>query len=132
MPLSAASFRARAASRANGRPLIGAGGAAPGDQTQPVELDGHIGAHERHRLPPRDRLAERLALLDVGDDVVHDGVAGAHCQCRPAQPGQCDGLGVVRVGRLILAQSGRQRDRHPGQLHLAQRRSPNSHAAVGP
>lgn len=57
-----------------GQALLGAGGAAPGDQPQAVEFDGDVGGHERDRLAVGDGLAERLALLDVGDDVVQHGV----------------------------------------------------------
>src|ERR1700761_7004159 len=38
--------------------LFGAGGAAPGDQPQPVQFDGDVGAHERHGLTAGDRFAE--------------------------------------------------------------------------
>ena len=77
--------------------LLGACRAAPGDQPQPVELDRDVGAHERDRLAAGDRLAERLALLDVGDDVVEHRVRGADGQRGPTQSGQRDRLGVVRA-----------------------------------
>ena len=42
------------------QPLLGPRRTAPRDQPQPVEFDGDVGAHERHRLAVCDRLAERL------------------------------------------------------------------------
>src|SRR5258705_4646094 len=45
--------------------LLGTGRAAPGDQSQAVELDGDVRGHERHRLTVCDRLTEGLAFLDV-------------------------------------------------------------------
>ena len=95
MPLSVPSSLGQRRLAGERQALLGARGAAPGDQPQPVELDGDVGAHERHRLPAGDRLAERLAFLDVGDDVVEHRVRGADRQCGPAQPGQRDRLGVV-------------------------------------
>ena len=114
--------------------LVCAGGAAPGDHPQTVEFDGDVGAHERHRLPAGDRLAERFAFLDVGDDVVEDGVTGATARGGPAEPGQRDGLRVVPVvGRLVgvFAQPGRQRHRDLVELHLADGGGAQAHAPVG-
>ena len=130
MPLSEPIFRASAASRANGRPAVGAGGAAPGDQPQAIQFDGDVGAHECHRLPTRDGLAERLSLLHVRYDVIEHGVAGADGQRRPAQPRQGDGFGIVAIGGVVAAEAGRQRDRNLAELNVSQRRCPQSHAAI--
>src|SRR5699024_8012677 len=73
-----------------GHALLGACGAPPGDQAQPVELGGDVGHHERHGLTVGDRLTERLALLDVGRHVVEHGVRGADRQRGPAEAGQPD------------------------------------------
>ena len=44
-----------------------------------LQLDGDVGDHEGDRLAVGDRLAERLALLDVGRDVVEHRLR----RCRP-------------------------------------------------
>ena len=65
--------------------LVDPGGGAVGRQPHPLELDRDVRHHERHRLAVGDRLAERLALVDVGDDVVEHRLAGADRQRAPAE-----------------------------------------------
>src|SRR6478672_10297765 len=111
--------------------LVGPGRAAPGDQPQPVEFDRDVGAHEGDRLAVGDRLAERLALLDVGHHVVEHSVCGTDSQRGPAQPRQRNGLGVILVGRTVLAEARRQRHGDVVELDLAERRGPDAHARIG-
>ena len=85
--------------------LLGPRRAAPGDQPQPVEFDGDVGAHERDGLPMSDGLAEGFAFLHVRDDVVEHRVRRADRQRGPAQPGQRDRLGVVLAESVALASS---------------------------
>src|SRR5258705_3007442 len=111
--------------------LLGAGRAAPGDQSQAIELDGDVRGHERHRLTVCDRLTEGLAFLDVGHHVVEHRVGGADRECGPAQPSECDRLGIVGVGGAVLAESGTQRDRHVVEFDPAERGGANPHAGIG-
>ena len=60
----------------------GAGGGLVGQQPHRLQLDRDVGDHERHRLAVGDRLAERLALLDVRRHVVEHGLG--RCR-RPAR-----------------------------------------------
>ena len=106
--------------------LLGARGAAPGDQPQAVELDRDVGAHERDRLPVGDRLAERLALLDVGDDVVEHRVRGADRQRGPAQAGQRDRLRVV--ARSVASSSPSRAD--SGTVTLSSSTRPSAAARM--
>ena len=131
MPLSAPSRLANAASRAERQALLGPRRAAPGDQPQPIEFDGDVGAHEGDRLPVSDGLAEGFAFLHIRDDVIEHGVRRADRQRRPAQPRQRDGLGIVGVGGVVLAQPRAHRHRHVVELDAAQRGGADAHARVG-
>ena len=78
----------------------GAAGGLVGQQPHRLQLDRDVGDHERHRLAVRDRLAERLALLDVRRHVVEHGLAGADRERAPGEPREPHALGVRRaVGR---------------------------------
>ena len=92
MPLSAHSRRASAASRAKRLALVGAAPRRAGGQAHALELDRDVGDRERDRLAVGDRLAERLALVDVRDDVVEHGLRGAG---RHGAPGLKDSIFCV-------------------------------------
>src|ERR1700744_5828018 len=111
--------------------LLGPRRTAPGDQPQPIEFDGDVGAHERNGLPMSDRLAECLALLHIRDDIVEYGGRRADGERGPAQPGQRDRLGVVGVGGVVLAPPRTLRHRNVVELDAAQRGRANAHARVG-
>ena len=64
----------------------GAAGGLVGQQPHRLQLDRDVGDHERHRLAVRDRLAERLALLDVRRHVVEHRLTGADREGAPGQP----------------------------------------------
>src|SRR5262249_109178 len=71
---------------ARGRqPLVQPPGGFPREQANGVDLDRHVGEHERDRLLLRDRHAERLALLGVLARVVERGPRHAH-----GRPGASD------------------------------------------
>ena len=78
-----------------------------------------------------DGLAERFAFLHIRDDVVEHGVRRADRERGPAQPRQCDGLGIVGIGGVVLAQPRAQRHRDVVEFDAAQRGSANAHARVG-
>ena len=71
-----------------------AAGGLPGQQPHGLQLDRDVGDHEGHRLAVGDRLAERLALVDVGGDVVEDGLAGADRQRAPREAREAYALAV--------------------------------------
>ena len=50
-----------------GLAALGAGGGGVDHQPRGLDLHRHVGEHELHALEVGDRLAELLALLDVGD-----------------------------------------------------------------
>ncbi|CPX07006.1 Uncharacterised protein [Mycobacteroides abscessus] len=116
-----------------GQALLGARGAAEGDQPQAVELDRDVGAHEGNGLAAGDGLAERLTLLHVGDDVVEHGLAGADRERRPTQPGEGDGLGVGserRVAAFFFAEDVGGGNRDIVEVQPAQCRAADAHARV--
>ena len=119
MPLSAHSLRASATSRAKSLPGGGAGRGLVGQQPHRLQLDRDVGDHERHRLTVGDRLAERLALLDVRRHVVEHRLAGADRQGAPGEAREPHALGVRRaVGRSRARRRSGDRDvrqREPGQ-----------------
>ena len=86
----------------------GAGRGLVGEQPHRLQLDRDVGDHERHRLAVGDRLAERLALLDVRRHVVEHGLAGADGERAPGEAREPHALGVRRAVGLA-----EQRDR-PG------------------
>src|ERR1700712_2659062 len=70
-----------------GLALRDAAGGPPGQQAHALQLDRDVGDHEGDRLAVRDRLAERLALLDVGSDVVEHGLRRTDRERAPGEPG---------------------------------------------
>ena len=74
---------------------VGAARGAVGRQAHALELDADVGDGEGDRLAVGDRLAEGLALVDVGDHVVEDGLRGADAPARTRRSGaRLDALGV--------------------------------------
>ena len=102
-----------------------AGGGLPGDQPHRLQLDRDVGDHERDRLPVGDRLAERLALLDVRRHVVEHGLAGADRERAPREPREPHALGVRRpVGLARAARSAGTRTPSSASRVIEAARSP--------
>ena len=135
MPRSAHSRRASATSRANGESLVDAAGGAVRGQPHAVELDRDVGDRERDRLAVGDRLAERLALVDVRDHVVEHGLAGADRQRAPAEPPELDAFGHDLAARRRRAARRRELRRPRGPAGRWRRRgcpSPGSGSTLSP
>jgi hypothetical protein len=93
----------------------GTRGRLPGEQPHRLQLDRDVGDHERHRLPMGDRLAERLPLLDVGRDVVQDGLTDPDRQRTPGQAREPHALGVRRTVGVAEQVGGRHPDAVQGE-----------------
>ena len=91
--------------------LLGTRGGAQCREPGALEFDADVGDLERDRLPVTDRLAERLALVDVRDDVVEDGLAGAARERRPRDAREPDALGEVGVAAWPTPARARSRAR---------------------
>ena len=65
-----------------------------GREPHALQLDADVGDAERDRLAVGDRLAERDALVDVGDHVVEHGLRGADRERAPGEPRALHALGV--------------------------------------
>src|SRR3954462_8959538 len=80
-------------------------GRLPGHQPHALQLDGDVGDHEGHRLAVRDRLPERLPLLDVGRDVVEHGLRRTDGQGAPRESREAHAdevvVGVAEQGDLL-------------------------------
>ena len=77
----------------------------------------------------RDRLAERLALLDVGRDVVEHGLAGADGQRAPGQPGEPDAVAGSDRRRRRAARS--RSTATPVEEQPGEAGGPQAHRRVG-
>src|SRR6478736_4156998 len=110
-----------------GLALRDASGGLPGHQPHALQLDGDVRDHERHRLAVGDRLAERLALLDVGGDVVEHGLRRTDGQCTPGQAGEAHAVQVV-VG---VAEQRDLLDGHVLEDEARQAGGAQSHRRVG-
>ncbi len=111
IPFWAQSRRAIAASRAKSSPLVGAARRAVGGEAHAARLDPDFGDREGDALAVGDRFAERLAVVDVGDDVVEDRLRGADRERRPGDPRPVDALDVVLAP--ALAEDRGRRDARP-------------------
>src|SRR5690606_18606827 len=90
------------------RTLIGPRTGPPEQKAHALQLDGHVGDAEGHRLWGADRLAEGLALVAVGNRVVQRRLGGAARQRAPAQGAESEGGAVMEA---LPAQAG-------GPFHL--------------
>ena len=120
--------RASATSRAKRLALRGAGRGAVGHQPHALQLDRDVGDHERHALPVADRLAERLALVDVGHDVVEDGLRRAERTARTRPAGTA---ARTRGSPRRCPSSARSPTWTSVQHHPGQRRGPQPHRRLG-
>src|SRR5437867_10286895 len=69
-----------------GLSLVEAGGRLPGEQAHGVDLDRHVGEHERDRLLLRDRLAAGATVPGVVAGMVEGGARGGDGEPRGRQP----------------------------------------------
>ena len=80
--------------------LVGAAGGPVGGEPHAVALDPDVGDREGDALAVGDRFAERLAVVDVGDDVVEHRLRGADRERAPGDPRPLDALDVVLAPAL--------------------------------
>src|SRR5580765_1656665 len=98
----------------------------PGDEPQGVQLDGDVGDGERDGLTAADGLPERLALLDVRDELVEDRLRRAAGHGRPREPSTTHGIEVI----LSVTKEIRQRDHDVPHHDATSPRRPQPHGRV--
>ena len=111
-------------------PVLGLRRRAPGHEPHRLDLDRQVRDHERHGLAVADRLAERLAVVDVGDDVVEHRLRRADGQRRGRDARAIDQLRVVeRVGAAAEHRAGRQPN--AVEAHAAEPRRARAQCRIG-